>query len=210
MRLSRERNFRVLKKRREEEEERERERDAMAPFGTLVVALLALSLVTTQGGGELVDNETDSLPPSLLQSKNTLVIVGSSVVEKTHSVFLTQLKKKAELYEGNVQVKAAEEKGVKLRQWGRWIYDSLVLLAPELNEVGGEKLNDVVLDFINSGKLDEKRTSRSGSSSIFSLLFFSSLSLLLLFSSSSLLFSPPLPSVSSSKEVNLPEHLPLQ
>ena len=161
----------------------------MAPFGTLVVALLALSLVTTQGGGELVDNETDSLPPSLLQSKNALVIVGSSVVEKTHSVFLNQLKKKAELYEGNVQVKAAEEKGVKLRQWGRWIYDSLVLLAPELNEVGGEKLNDVVLDFINSGKLDEKRTSRSGSSSIFSLLFFSSLVLLLLLLFSSLLFS---------------------
>lgn len=80
------------------------------------------------------------------------MIVGSSVVEKTHSVFLNQLKKKAELYEGNVQVKAAEEKGVKLRQWGRWIYDSLVLLAPELNEVGGEKLNDVVLDFINSGR----------------------------------------------------------
>merc|ERR1712144_101447 len=78
-----------------------RERDAMAPFGTLVVALLALSLVTTQGGGELVDNETDSLPPSLLQSKNTLVIVGSSVVEQTHSVFLNQLKKKAELYEGD-------------------------------------------------------------------------------------------------------------
>lgn len=90
------------------------------------------------------------------QARETLVVVESDAMIKTHALFLKSLEDRAAKYGGAVSVRTkdaiASSSGIGLRRWDRWAYDSLVLLAPTAEEIGGETLTTVVSDFVISGR----------------------------------------------------------
>ncbi|QDZ24928.1 dolichyl-diphosphooligosaccharide-protein glycosyltransferase [Chloropicon primus] len=93
------------------------------------------------------------------QARDTLVILEDSLgsMESTHGAFLRLLRERAEGYGGRVTLKhhesiAAKGSGFALRRWGRWTHDSVVVLAPSLTSIGGEKASEVLGDFVESGR----------------------------------------------------------
>jgi oligosaccharyltransferase complex subunit beta len=86
------------------------------------------------------------------QARKTLVLIDSDEVRETHSVYLDLIQRKAkEFGHAKVDVHVAGAEGVKLRHWDEWVYDSLVLLAPTAQELGGEKLSEAVTEFVEAG-----------------------------------------------------------
>lgn len=86
------------------------------------------------------------------QARKTLVLIDSDEVRETHSVYLDLIQSKAkEFGDAKVDVAVAGDEGVKLRHWDEWLYDSLVLLAPTAQELGGQKLSHAVTEFVEAG-----------------------------------------------------------
>merc|ERR1719281_1021944 len=74
---------------------------------------------------------------------------------KTLAGLLASLRSRSDGHGGTMEVvksKEAAAKSFHFRKWDRWSYDSLVLLAPDLTHLGGEKLAGVVNDFVLSGR----------------------------------------------------------
>lgn len=86
------------------------------------------------------------------QARNTLVLAPSDAVESSHSKFIGMLKEKAAGFGGTVDVKRTTDPDVKLKDWGTWLYDSLVLIDPAATSLGeGEDLVRSIVDFVDEG-----------------------------------------------------------
>ena len=115
--------------------------------------MLVLMLVLVCGQSVIAAVPDPTISPH--QARKTLVVLGAGATEKTHSGFLASLRSRSDGHGGTMEVvksKEAAAKSFHFRKWDRWSYDSLVLLAPDLTHLGGEKLAGVVNDFVLSGR----------------------------------------------------------
>lgn len=122
------------------------------PAVLLALSALALGIAPL---GPARAAEVDQLLP-VAQARDTLVVIQGEEVERTHAKFLASLRDRAGRHGGRVDVRSAASvsgKGsFRLREWDKWAYDSLVLLAPSLAEIGGEDASGLVTAFVESGR----------------------------------------------------------
>lgn len=85
------------------------------------------------------------------QKRNTLVVLDSKTFEQSHAKYLDLVRDQAKKVGGKVETVLADDSNWKLREWDEWLYDSLILLAPEATEIGKQSLSDVVTEFIEAG-----------------------------------------------------------
>jgi len=88
-----------------------------------------------------------SLSASSHSQKRTLVLLDNLQIKSTHSIFFRALEEKGHslhFYEGT-------NPNLQLSKYGDYIYDSLIIFAPQLEEFGGYLSIDSILNFIDDG-----------------------------------------------------------
>ena len=79
--------------------------------------------------------------------RNVLVILDNQAVLESHSLFLDQLEELG----FTTEVKVAEDPTLALKEYGVYRYQSLVLLAPTVEELGGGLTAASIVEFIDDG-----------------------------------------------------------
>ncbi|XP_033642306.1 dolichyl-diphosphooligosaccharide--protein glycosyltransferase 48 kDa subunit-like [Asterias rubens] len=101
----------------------------MAIGVALVFCGLLAILSTVQGGGK------------------TLVLLDSMATKETHSIFFRSLQDRG----FDLTFKTADDPGLKLANYGEYIYQHLVLFCPSVEEFGGQIAEGSITEFIDGG-----------------------------------------------------------
>ncbi|PNH04740.1 Dolichyl-diphosphooligosaccharide--protein glycosyltransferase subunit [Tetrabaena socialis] len=80
-------------------------------------------------------------------AKSVLVLLQSGTTADKYSGFIDGLGAAGFA----VEVKGHKDTGLKLREYGTWLYDDLVLFAPKAEGFGGSIDQQTILDFVDSG-----------------------------------------------------------
>ncbi|KAK9794636.1 hypothetical protein WJX73_004381 [Symbiochloris irregularis] len=102
----------------------------MARLALVLLALLVATLVAPIRG-----------------DKEVLVLVENTNYASTHSLFFAQLSDAG--YQ--LDVRAADDKTLRLRDWDTWIYSKLIIFASAIHDYGGAVDSELILEFIDSG-----------------------------------------------------------
>ncbi|KAI8472693.1 MAG: dolichyl-diphosphooligosaccharide-protein glycosyltransferase [Monoraphidium minutum] len=102
--------------------------------GSRALLLLALSLAA-------------ALPVARCGGKRVLALIGDGGVRASHSRFFQGLRD-AGL---ELDIKAVDDDGLLLRNFGSWHYDHLLLFAPHATGFGGDVTRTAILDFVDAG-----------------------------------------------------------
>jgi len=97
--------------------------------------LFALALAAT---------EVDDIAPA---GKKVLVVLENTRVKSTHSTYFNYLQERG----FSVDFAGAEDRNIKFKRYGEWIYDHLILFAPSASDLNGITSDDV-LEFIDAGR----------------------------------------------------------
>jgi len=110
----------------------------MAPRSLSAGTLLALAalVLTVSGGGA-----------AAAAGHRALVLLQDAGLRESHAQFMAQLGDAG--LELDFQV--AGSKGLRLKEWDTWLYDSLIVLAPRVEDLGGAIDSKQVLEFIDEG-----------------------------------------------------------
>eukprot|EP00274_Cyanoptyche_gloeocystis_P003891 CAMPEP_0196660734 /NCGR_PEP_ID=MMETSP1086-20130531/41097_1 /TAXON_ID=77921 /ORGANISM="Cyanoptyche gloeocystis , Strain SAG4.97" /LENGTH=443 /DNA_ID=CAMNT_0041995305 /DNA_START=50 /DNA_END=1381 /DNA_ORIENTATION=- len=81
------------------------------------------------------------------QSQQILVLLDDEVIRSTHSNFFSALAERGH----NLTFKLADDENLKIAQYGIFLYDSIVLFAPGVEELGGDVDLASILAYIDSG-----------------------------------------------------------
>lgn len=79
--------------------------------------------------------------------KKTLVLLENVSMKETHSVFFGDLKSRG--YQ--LIFKMADDSNLALSKYGEYLYDSLIIFAPSVEEFGGTVDVNAIIDFIDNG-----------------------------------------------------------
>eukprot|EP00882_Tetradesmus_deserticola_P030394 GHRQ01034117.1.p1 GENE.GHRQ01034117.1~~GHRQ01034117.1.p1 ORF type:complete len:258 (+),score=82.52 GHRQ01034117.1:40-774(+) len=82
------------------------------------------------------------------ENKRVLALIGTSAVQDSHSQFFSSLQEAG----FSVDIKAAKDKDLKLKDYDTFLYDSLIIFAPKASKFGGDISSEAILDFVDSGK----------------------------------------------------------
>jgi len=81
------------------------------------------------------------------KNDKVLVIVDSTIRAESHSIFIHQLQQTG----FQTTVKNADNPGLVLKRYGEFLYDHIVLLAPTIEEFGGEITPESFIEFVDNG-----------------------------------------------------------
>ncbi|XP_038078434.1 dolichyl-diphosphooligosaccharide--protein glycosyltransferase 48 kDa subunit-like isoform X2 [Patiria miniata] len=99
-------------------------------IGVALVLCSVLAIISTvQGGGK------------------TLVLLDSPGIKESHSIFFNSLQDRG----FDLTFKTADDPGLKLANYGEYIYEHLVLFCPSVEEFGGQIAEGSITEFIDSG-----------------------------------------------------------
>ncbi|GIL45161.1 hypothetical protein Vafri_2479 [Volvox africanus] len=80
-------------------------------------------------------------------SKSVLVLLQNVNTADKYSKFFGSLRD----YGFDISVKSVKDSSLKLKEYGTWLYDDLVLFAPPAEGFGGKIDRQVILEFVDSG-----------------------------------------------------------
>ncbi|KAF6264698.1 dolichyl-diphosphooligosaccharide-protein glycosyltransferase [Scenedesmus sp. NREL 46B-D3] len=82
------------------------------------------------------------------ENNRILALIGTSSVQESHSQFFSSLQEAG----FSVDIKTVKDKGLKLKNFDTFLYDSLIIFAPKATKFGGDISSEAILDFVDSGK----------------------------------------------------------
>ncbi len=82
-----------------------------------------------------------------LNGKKTLVLLENLAIKETHSVFFSDLSSRG--YQ--LVFKLADDSSLALSKYGEYLYDSLIIFAPSVEEFGGSVDLNALADFVDNG-----------------------------------------------------------
>jgi len=109
----------------------------MSRFNILLLIVALFGIISFSFGS------SDAAPAG----KKVLAILDNPRIRSTHSIFFNHLTERG----FTVDFVGTEDRSAKLRKYGEWLYDHLVVFAPSASDVVGIKSDDV-LEFIDSGR----------------------------------------------------------
>jgi oligosaccharyltransferase complex subunit beta len=80
--------------------------------------------------------------------RNTLVLLDDLQIKSTHSIFFRSLEEKGH----SLHFFEASSPDLQLSKYGDYLYDNLVIFAPQVEEFGGSLTIDALLNFIDDGR----------------------------------------------------------
>ncbi|TKR92501.1 hypothetical protein L596_007142 [Steinernema carpocapsae] len=113
----------------------------------LCVSLAFSSFLEVLGGMRFIACALALLCASGAFADNILVLIDDAKTEQTHSIYLKSLRDRGHL----VTVKLADDASLKLFQYGEFIHQHVVILAPSVDEFGGSITVPEIVKFIDQG-----------------------------------------------------------
>lgn len=79
--------------------------------------------------------------------KKVLVVLENQRIKSTHSIYFNYLQERG----FTVDFVGAEDRNIKFKKYGEWLYDHLILFAPSAGDISGITSDDV-LEFVDTGR----------------------------------------------------------
>jgi len=110
----------------------------MNRYNISILAIILLAIFA------IVQSNSSSDAPG---GKKVLAVLENSGIKSSHSIFFNSLEEKGY----TIDYVGHEDRNIKFKKYGEWLYDNLIIFAPSASDITGITSDDV-LDFIDAGK----------------------------------------------------------